>query len=129
MAISLKDFRLMMLRPAKYSGSEIELDIVLLESELMRSDIHDVTTLGLTPGDTVETIFMACFNGNDSECEKEHIRVYISGDVLTKFIDKYGIEGISATTKAKFRLEYRADPYLGSDELYELVALVMTDIY
>ncbi len=128
MAISLKDFRLMMLRPAKYSGSEIELDIVLLESELMRSDIHDVTTLGLIPGDTAETFLTACFDGNGSDCKK-HIRTYISGDVLTKFIDKYGIEGISATTKAKFRLEYRADPYIDCDELYELVALVMTDIY
>lgn len=129
MTISKEYFNLITLRPAKFSSSEVELKLDFTGCSLSRTPIVDAKILNLLPGDTVEAYVRVIFD-DEKGGAFNYIHVYLSGDVLTKFIDKYGISDIDSTVRGKFRLEYKTtdnDELL--EEYYEIIAFVMIELY
>lgn len=129
MTISKEYFNLITLRPAKFSSSEVKLKLDFTGCSLSRTPIVDAKILNLLPGDTVETYVKVIFD-DEKGGAFNYIHVYLSGDVLTEFIDKYGISDIDSTVRGKFRLEYRTtDNNELLEEYYEIIAFIMIELY
>lgn len=125
MNITCEDFKLIQLRPAKYSGKEITLEVQFNGHNLYRTDINEARALGLKPGDTVSINGKVQFDNDNSSYE--FVTVYMSEDVLTEFIEKFGISKITSKVNMKLKYVYAVyeeDPFI-EEKQQEIVGFIL----
>lgn len=130
MTISEKQFKLITLRPEKYKGSEVELILDLNDKELQKTCVEDAKAIGLTPGDTAEVYARVIFDEEKEEhISFNYVHAYVSGTILSDFIEKYGFIDIRTKVRAKFRMEYKiADIETLYEPYYEITAFIITEL-
>ncbi len=97
------EIKIFSLRPAFYNGIQFETDVCFEKANVFRVSITETEAVGMIQGDTVR------INGKiKSEDEKdcEYISVYMCGDELAEFIEKYGVSKVSGTARMKLELIY-----------------------
>lgn len=125
MNITYEDFKLIQLRPAKYSGKEITLEVQFNGHNLYRTDINEARALGFKPGDTVSINGKVQFDNDDSSYE--FVTIYMSEDVLTEFIEKFGISKITSKVNMKLKYVYAVyeeDPFM-EEKQQEIVGFIL----
>lgn len=96
-------FKLMELRPAVYKGREIDLvPVVFYENNMYKVETEEVEALGMKIGDTVE--LGGKILSDDEPNESIYIDLYLSEDVLTDFIEKYGYKKLKGKVVMKLQL-------------------------
>lgn len=127
MEMTKEEFKLLHLRPALYDNTIMNMNVVFDDKALWRTEAKVALSLGLQPGDAVEIFGEAVdFSGeNHKYC---HETFYMSGDVLTKFIEQFGFEHIKTVVcfKVKFRYLYLESDY---DTDNEFLAFEVLDIH
>lgn len=116
MALTDKDFKIMLLRPAVFNGREIELNIQFNNASLYRTEYIIAQTLDMTPGDTASIGGRVCYDDED-ELSFDYIKIYISENTLGEFIEKYGTSGIN--TLIRMRLEFIYELYSENEPCYD----------
>lgn len=103
MKITYEGLKIMLLRPALYNGKEFEADIEFTYGSLFRAKLYETDALAMPSGDTTKIPGKISF---EEEKKYEQIPIYMSADVLTRFIEEYGIHRINATVGMKLKLVY-----------------------
>ena len=125
---TFEEFSVMTLRPAHYNGTVFEIDVEFKEASLFEAGIDVVKAIGMTGGDTVR--ISGRILSDESECE--FVSVYMCGDVLSDFINKYGVRKINASVRMKLELIYAVyenrdfvvDPKNEEITAYRLIELI-----
>ena len=96
-------FKLMELRPAVYKGREIDLvPVVFCENNMYKVDVEEIESLGMEIGDTVK--LGGKIISDEEPYEIIYIDLYLSEDILTEFIEKYGYKKIKGKVIMKLQL-------------------------
>lgn len=93
----------MLLRPATYSGEEIEVEVHFDDAMLFRADYNESTAVDMKPGDTVSVCTKVYFKDTAAY---EYISLYISEQNLTEFISCFGFKNITAIVNMKVEFIY-----------------------
>ncbi len=104
MKITYKEFRKMSLRPAFYNGTQFEIDVIFDGTDLHREGITPTKALHMIVGDTVRVRGMVKADGKDNDYD--YISIYICGEELEDFINRYGVDDINATVTLKLESVY-----------------------
>jgi hypothetical protein len=129
MKMNYEEFMLRFLRPAIFNGEELELDVEFEKASLYHVNINTVRALKMIDGDTACINGRVNFNegeGNDSKC----ITIYMSGEELSDFINRFGTRRIKGTIKMMVKHLYAVlekDNYMGT-ECEELVGFQLSSI-
>lgn len=107
MKTTFEEFSVMALRPALYNGKHLEVDVDFRKASFRRVGIEVSKAINAPVGDTVK-ISGNIFTGNS---DFNHIGIYMYGDVLTDFINRYGINRISGTVRMKLEQVYAVYEY------------------
>ena len=105
MKTTYEEFKVMSLRPAYYNGTQFEADICFDEASAYRVYITEADAANMIRGDTVR---ISGKIRTDDKTDYEFVTVYMCGDELTEFIEKFGAHKISATVRMKLELVYTA---------------------
>ncbi len=97
-----EEFMEIELRPAYYNGTVFEIDVEFNEASVFGVGIEVAKAINMVTGDTVRIGGKVCGEGSDFE----YINVYMSGDILTEFIEKYGVRKITNSVRMKLELVY-----------------------
>ncbi len=132
MKTAFEEFKVMSLRPAFYNGTQFEAEIIFNEANAYSVDITEAEAVNMIPGDTVR------INGkitDDTEKDYDFISVYMCGEELTEFIEKYGIHKVSGTVRMKLEIvysvyeynEYGMEPIRTEKTVFRLLGIVEVD--
>lgn len=102
MKITYEEFNAMELRPAYYNGTQFEIDIDFRKVSPHRVGIEVSKAINAVVGDTVRISGKVFIENSDFI----NIDVYMCGDVLSDFIEKYGSGRITETIKMKLERVY-----------------------
>ena len=123
-----EEFKIMKLRPAFYNGTVFEIDVEFTDTSAFRVDIDVAKAINMTVGDTIR------ISGNVfvEEADYEYISIYMCGDVLTDFINKYGVNNIT-TDRVRMKLEqiytvYNCNDYSLEPKEEEITAYKLIEI-
>lgn len=100
------EFMLRFLRPAIFNGEELELDVEFEKASMYSVNINKVRALKMPVGDTICIGACIHFIESDTKTHDKFITIYMSGDELTKFINKYGARDISDKIKMRVKHVY-----------------------
>ena len=118
MKINYDEFMLRILRPALFKGEELELSVEFKNATMYNVDVGTSKAIKTTVGDTVSVFGHVNFEGDNSKL----ITLYLSGDVLTEFINIYGIRDINATVPMRLKHVYAViENFEYAEEKYEEV--------
>ena len=104
-----EEFKVMDLRPAYYNGEVFEIDVEFNEASVFSVGIEVAKALKTVVGDTVR-ISGKVFG---TEADYEYINIYMSGDALSDFIDRFGV--VKLTRKIRMKLELTFAVYSCND--------------
>lgn len=126
MKITYDEFLLRFLRPAVFNGEELELSVELKNATLYNVDAEIAKAINTRVGDTVSVFAYANFEEDNSK----FFTLYLTEDVLTKFINNYGIRNINVTVPMRLKHVYSViEKSEYSDEKYEeVVGFQLLDI-
>ena len=102
MKINYDEFMLRFLRPALFKGEELELTVELRSATMYNVEARTAKAIKTTVGDTVSVFGHANFEGDNSK----FLTLDLSGDVLTEFINIYGIRDITGTISMRLKHIY-----------------------
>lgn len=108
-----EEFKLMDLRPAYYNGEVFEADVEFNEASVFGVGIEVAKAINTAVGDTVRISGKVCGEGSDFE----YINIYMCGDALSDFIDKFGVGKL--TRKIRMKLELTFAVYSCNDYGFE----------
>lgn len=118
MKINYDEFMLRFLRPALFNGEELELTVEFKNATMYNVDAGTAKAIRTRVGDTVSVFGHINFEGDNSKL----VTLYLTGDVLTEFINAYGIRNITGTVPMKLKHVYAAiSNYEYAEEKYEEV--------
>lgn len=106
-------FKIMDLRPSFYNGEVFEIDVEFNEASVFGVGIEVAKALKMVVGDTVRISGRVCGEGSDFE----YINIYMSGEALSDFIDKFGV--VKITRKIRMKLELTFAVYSCNDYSFE----------
>ena len=121
MKITHNELKLMLMRPAVYNGEEFEIDVQLENASLRRTDLAEADAIGMKPGDTA-SIRGEAFFGDAAE----RVTVYMSEDILTEFVERYGLESVTDAVTMRVKLTYATNEYYGCPD--EIIACKLLEI-
>ena len=124
------EFVLRFLRPAIFKGEELEFEVDFEDCDMCRVDIERVKALNMQVGDTVRINGCVHFVESETETHIKYLTIYMSGDELTKFIDKFGTRDINAVVKMRVKYIYailERENYTGT-EYEELVGFQLLNL-
>lgn len=118
MKINYDNLMLRFLRPALFKGEELELSVEFKNATMYNVDAGTAKAIKTTVGDTVSVFGHANFEGDNSKL----ITLYLSGDVLTEFIETYGIRNLTGTVQMRLKHVYAViENFEYTEEKYEEV--------
>lgn len=124
---TFKEFKVMDLRPAYYNGEVFEIDVEFNEASVFSVGIEIVKVLKMAVGDTVRIGGKVC-DGSDSE----YINIYMCGDALSDFIDRFGVGKLTRKIRMKLELtfavyncnDYGIEPKEEEITAYKLIEII-----
>lgn len=127
MKMTKDQFELLHLRPALYDGTIMTMNVAINDESFWRTEAKIAIALGLKSGDTVEILGDAV-DYNEENHRYCYEKFYMNGELLTKFIEKFGFKKIKANIcfSVKFRyLHIKSDNELDDDK--EILAFEVLD--
>lgn len=124
MKLNYDEFALRFLRPAVFNNEELELEVKFEDASLYHVNIDTAKAIDAVVGDTVCIRGCACFVENESLTHHKYFAMYMSGEELTSFINKFGVRDITETVKVRMKLIYAVlekENYTGT-EYEEIIA-------
>lgn len=123
-----EEFKVMDLRPAYYNGEVFEIDVEFNEASVFGVGIEIAKALKMVVGDTVR-ISGKVFG---TEADYEYINIYMSGDALSDFIDKFGVGKLTRKIRMKLELtfavyscnDYSIEPREEEITAYKLIEII-----
>ena len=123
-----EEFKVMSLRPAIHNGAVFEVDVDFDDAPIFRIDIDFSRAIGTPMGDSVKIrgkVFA-------EEEDYEYINIYMYGDAFTDFINKYGVNHITANVRMKLEQVYTIyearEDYCYEPKKVEIVAYKLVEI-
>ena len=106
MKMNYDEFMLRFLRPAIFNGEELELEVEFEKASMYSVNINNVKALRMPVGDTVCIGACVHFAESDTKTHGKFFTIYMSGDELTKFINKFGTRDICGKVKMRVKHVY-----------------------
>lgn len=98
---TFEEIKIMSLRPAFYNGTQFEAEVSFDEASAFRVSITETEAVNMILGDTVR---ISGKIKTEDEKDYEYISVFMCGDELSEFIEKYGVHKVSGTVRMKLEL-------------------------
>lgn len=123
-----EEYKIMDLRPAVYNGEVFEVDVEFNGSSVYGVGIEVAKALKMVVGDTVR-ISGQVFG---AEADYEYINIYMSGEALSDFIDRFGVVKITHKIRMKLELtfavyscnDYSVEPREEKITAYKLIEII-----
>ena len=123
-----EEFKVIDLRPAHYNGEVFEIDAEFNEASVFGVGIEVAKALKMVVGDTVR-ISGKVF---EAEADYEYINIYMSGEALSDFIDRFGVVKITHKIRMKLELtfavyncnDYSVEPREEEITAYKLIEII-----
>ena len=108
MKLNYDEFSLRFLRPAIFNGEELELEVKFEDASLYHVNIDKAKVLEMPVGDTGCIRGFVCFAEKENKSLNHHkyLVMYMDGEELTSFINKFEIRNINETVKVRVKHIY-----------------------